>query len=106
MQNYKLVGREVVKVDTIEELIKELNPRTNPHIEGGNTYFGNVRVSTVFLMFDHNWSNQDEPILFETMVFGFGDEEQERYHTYDEAEAGHKRWCEKIERLMKLKAFL
>jgi hypothetical protein len=37
------------------------------------------------------------PILFETMVFrnGSGDE-QERYSSWDDAEAGHKAMCRKV----------
>lgn len=29
-----------------------------------------VRVSTVFLGLDHNWSGNGPPIVFETMIFG------------------------------------
>lgn len=48
-------------------------------------------VSTVFLGIDHNHMGDGPPILFETMVFGCGpwDNYQERYATWDEAEAGH-----------------
>jgi hypothetical protein len=50
---------------------------------------GEVKVSTVFLGLDHNWSD-GPPILFETMVFGGEhDGECERYSTWEEAEAGH-----------------
>ena len=53
---------------------------------------GAVRVSTVFLGLDHNWSLEGPPILFETMIFGGPhDEYQERYATWGEAEAGHAR---------------
>lgn len=52
-------------------------------------------VSTVFLALDHNFGFGEDkrPILFETMIFGFPEHEgyQERYRTWDEAEAGHKR---------------
>ena len=61
-------------------------------------------VSTVFLGHDHNLFGKDgdEPILFETMVFkqserfGSGkektyEEPQWRYHTWDDAEAGHNK---------------
>jgi len=38
-------------------------------------------------------------VLFETMVFGGKlDQEQERYCTYDEAEAGHKTMVERVRR--------
>jgi hypothetical protein len=50
----------------------------------------NVYVSTVFLGLDHRWGKQGPPILFETMIFGgVEDQYQERYATWDEAEAGH-----------------
>lgn len=46
-------------------------------------------VSTVFLGLDHSWGD-GEPQIFETMVFGGAlDQEQERYSTWAEAEAGH-----------------
>lgn len=51
----------------------------------------NVMVSTVFLGIDHNFLSKGDPILFETMIFGGGNEFQERYSTWDEAEEGHNR---------------
>ena len=40
------------------------------------------------------------PVLFETMVFGGEyDDYQERYHTYDEAEEGHKRIVEMVDKI-------
>lgn len=50
-----------------------------------------TRVSTVFMGIDHNFSDEGGPLLFETMTFGSGEEIQERYHTWDEALAGHKK---------------
>ena len=53
--------------------------------------FGKVRVSTIFLGLDHNFES-GKPILFETMIFGGKhDQNQERYHTWEEAEKGHKK---------------
>jgi hypothetical protein len=53
---------------------------------------GDVRVSTVFLGLDHNFSDHGPPLLFETMAFvGHDDVGQERYATWAEAEAGHAR---------------
>lgn len=54
-----------------------------------------VHVSTVFLSLDHAYhvgTEKGPPLLFETMVFGLpdGGEYQERYSTWEEAEAGHK----------------
>lgn len=49
-----------------------------------------VLVSTVFLGFDHAFGGV--PILFETMIFELPELEdyQRRYHTWDEAQEGHK----------------
>jgi hypothetical protein len=49
----------------------------------------NVRVSTVFLGLNHQWFPEGPPLLFETMIFGGGNDYQERYATWEEAEKGH-----------------
>jgi hypothetical protein len=50
-----------------------------------------VKISTVFLGFDHSWV-EGPPVLFETMIFGGNrDGETHRYRTWDDAEAGHQR---------------
>lgn len=50
-----------------------------------------VTISTVFLGVDHNFYPSGPPVLFETMVFGGVDDQRTwRYHTWEEAEAGHK----------------
>jgi hypothetical protein len=50
-----------------------------------------THVSTVFLGLDHRFSGNGPPILFETMIFGGPlDQEQWRYASWDDAEAGHK----------------
>lgn len=49
------------------------------------------QLSTVFLCIDHQFGD-GPPLLFETMLFGDGDEEgveQWRWSTWDEAAAGH-----------------
>ena len=51
---------------------------------------GDVKISTVFLGLDHNFSGTGDPLLFETMVFGgVHDEYTERYTTYDLAKQRH-----------------
>ena len=51
---------------------------------------GDICISTVFLGTNHNYLF-GEPLLFETMIFGGEyDGYQERYSTWDEAEAGHQ----------------
>ena len=58
-----------------------------------------IEVSTIFMGLDHNFSNEGPPILFETMVFGGAlDQEQARYATWEEAEAGHKAMVEMVKK--------
>lgn len=57
------------------------------------TRVGFVEVSTVFLMIDHNFYQEGDPILFETMLIPFDIDYQERYRTWDEALIGHDKAC-------------
>jgi len=58
---------------------------------------GGVRVSTVFLGLDHDFSGEGPPILFETMIFGGKhDQDQQRCCTWDQALAMHQRMLEKV----------
>ena len=52
---------------------------------------GLYRVSTVFLDIDHNVYDDGPPILYETMLFGDGPDDNwcQRYVTRTEAAAGH-----------------
>lgn len=67
------------------------------------TYYKNLFVSTVFLGMDHGWG-RGAPVLFETMVFdesGKGKDKTiaeffERYCTWGEAEAGHRKIVSKL----------
>jgi hypothetical protein len=54
---------------------------------------GTTRISTVFLGLDHNFSDQGDPILWETMVFnGPCNQEQHRCGgSREQAEAMHAR---------------
>lgn len=62
--------------------------------------FREIVVSTVFLGLDYSFTG-GKPILFETMVFGGKyNDEQERYHTYEEAEKGHKKWVRKVKKIL------
>jgi len=57
------------------------------------TEVGPYTVSTVFLGIDHQFGD-GPPLIFETMVFSQGaeEEEQDRCSTWAEAEAMHKRY--------------
>lgn len=51
-----------------------------------------VRVSTVFLGFDYNFSGKGPPLLWETMIFGGRhDRTCQRYASRKDALAGHAR---------------
>lgn len=56
----------------------------------GNTVFGEYRVSTVWLEFNHEYRPAHPPLIFETMVFGGKwDTEMDRYSTEEQAMRGH-----------------
>lgn len=64
----------------------------------GRTEVNGHCVSTVFLCLDHSWMQGGRPVLFETLVFEspdiYSEINGERYHTYDEAVAGHQKWVD------------
>lgn len=64
------------------------------------TDVGDAHVSTVFLGAEHGFCN-DEPLLFETMIFGGPlDGEQWRYCTWEQAEQGHYEAVKQVKELM------
>lgn len=65
-------------------------------------WIGKTRVSTVFLALDRNYFDEGDAILFETMVFPSDQWDiMERYATWKEAEAGHKKIVNRIKRSLK-----
>ena len=51
-----------------------------------------IVISTVFLGLNHAYRAEDDPILFETMIFGGKDDQYcERYTTWNDAIQGHRR---------------
>lgn len=69
----------------------------------GLAVVGRVRVSTVFLGFDHG-NGRAPPILFETMLFGGPsalDQRQRRYATWEQAVAGHARVVALVRRYLR-----
>jgi hypothetical protein len=67
--------------------------RTADRIVAQDT-FGDVQVSTVFLGIDHNFRADGPPVLWESMIFGGPlDQEQRRYTSRADAEAGHTALC-------------
>ena len=65
----------------------------------GDTWFGEpdaedaVRVSTIFVGLDHQCERGGPPLLWETKIFGLDEDICAYYSTWEEAEAGHARWC-------------
>ena len=101
--HFKLDGHVPVPCDLME-WAKEIEGTTGATTVGQGIYsrvvgrdtIKDVLVSTVFLGLDHNFTTDGPPILFETMAFDEGICTGEsvlyenRYSTWDEAEAGHK----------------
>lgn len=87
---YILEGKKAVRVDGLEEWTRRVDLE-NKHVAVTEIAPG-TSVSTVFLGIDHNHFG-GSPLLFETMVFNdYGDDgTQQRYSTWEEAEAGHAR---------------
>ena len=62
------------------------------------TTVGEAEVSTVWLGLDHSFGH-GSPLIFETMIFGGPhDQWQDRYSTEAQAEAGHLRVVEALQR--------
>ena len=60
-------------------------------------HIGDIVISTVFLGIDHSFDVNGPPLLFETMIFGGEfDQEQRRYSTWEEAEAGHQEFVKMV----------
>lgn len=95
MRAYLTDGEAVVPCDDLGALWAEIGRRDRE--EPGwrrvaRTDIGDARVSTVFLILDHARRTKDPPVLFETIVFGGPRDGQcARYHTREEALAGHDR---------------
>jgi hypothetical protein len=90
----RLVGKEVVKVERLMDVDGEFQ---NPKRMLAKTNLLGHHVSTVFLVINHGW--HDEDLWFETMIFGPSfDQEMWRYGTYDEAMTGHMKAVRMVRR--------
>lgn len=94
MDNWYIWDREKDEIQlasSIEEWGKYMKLGGNRRV--ALDHVDDAEVSTVFLGIDHNFFAKDDPILFETMVFGGGEEfdgECIRYRTSEQALEGHK----------------
>lgn len=98
---YDLKTKEVYRQPDLV-LFSEFMKRDRRIVE--QTEVGDLFVSTVFLGIDHRLSEEGPPLVFETMVFDNSEEGKgdtfadycERYSTWDEAVAGHRKVLEAI----------
>lgn len=78
-----------VPVESSVELTKEERRVAETTVSVLGVYF--CWVSTVFLSLDHSHTDSGPPVLFGTMIFGgIFDDYMRRYHTWSEAEIGHR----------------
>src|SRR5262245_3981332 len=85
---------EPVKADNVLQWAEWFESHTADRVVARTELAGDVLVSTVFLGMDHGFG-ADQPILFETMIFGGSlDETQDRYATRTAAENGHRYYVE------------
>jgi hypothetical protein len=97
---YKLDGKEIVQCRDMMEWANWYETACTTGVRHvALDFICGIRVSTVFLGLDHNFSMSGRPVLFETMTFiGRYNEAQYRYCTYEDAEAGHKEIIKDIKR--------
>lgn len=63
----------------------------------GSFQIGDLLVSTVHLVLDHQYAPEGPPLIFETMVFGdANDEPCWRYSTEEQAQLGHFSVCDQL----------
>lgn len=103
--HYRLEGHESVPCSQEEYLRWAVATDWEAGHRVALTVVNGKRISTVFLGLDHAF-DQARPLLFESMVFSDGSEDdeagdeerQERYSTWAEAEAGHAALVEEYSR--------
>lgn len=98
MKKYKLNGRIPEEVEDLLEWGESFQ-LANRRVAVDDV--GKLHISTIFLGMDHNFHEGGPPLLFETMVFqeDGSSGECERYSTWEEAEAGHQEWVERLKRM-------
>lgn len=69
MKYYMLKGRSVVVTTSGEDFGNWFNDPNGKRVAQTEVAPG-VKVSTVCLGLNHNWDDDGDPIIFETMVFG------------------------------------
>lgn len=95
MKSYLLDENNVPYEVTLEDYAKGITPDIK---RVALDYVNDsIKISTVFLGWDHSFMEESAPILFETMIFGGEfDDFQRRYTTYNEALQGHTEAVEMV----------
>ena len=90
-------------ISPIKDINELANVYDNPNRIVAQTVISKgIHVSTVFLGLDHSFG-EGPPLVFETMIFGGElDQYQERYSTYQQAEAGHLKACREARKALPL----
>jgi hypothetical protein len=93
---YVLYGKIAVRTTDLTEWAKKFEENR----QVAKDHIGDACVSTVFLGMDHQYYDDEPdapPMLFETIIFGGEhDESLWRYSTWEQAEQGHKKVCDKL----------
>ena len=98
---YKLNPDKTISPITIDELVNQRIYDSDNKVAYTNIT-KDIYVSTVFLVLDHSFG-EGPPLVFETMIFGGElDQYQERYSTYQQAEAGHLKACREARKALPL----
>lgn len=105
---YLLDGKTPVQCKNMEDVEKSYELfESEDKIIAKTRITNDIKVSTVFLVFDHNTKDDGVPVLFETMIFAKNNEElnghMERYTTWDDAVNGHQRMIEYVNNYLKQK---
>lgn len=92
MNAYRLENKVPVRCADCEISFEDVDRRV------ALTQIGSYKVSTVFLVLDHNFTHEGPPILFESMCFSPDDEEEwcERCSTWEQAEDMHERMVDRL----------
>ena len=99
---YVLDGKNVIGTNDMMRWVKMMEDSKSGNRIVQKTNLNRVDVSTVFLGLDHNFG-AGPPLLFETMIFGGpNDGYQERYETWEQAEAGHAKAVKVAGRVRKI----
>jgi len=90
---YKLIDKKVVKCSDGELPDFSIEKRR----VALDILNDDIQVSTVFLVLDQSWIKSQQPLFFETMVFGGKlNGVMQKYATWSEAEKGHIEILKKV----------